>query len=386
MELQQKIEQQEMMKVTERSTSNQLVGIQMVRAVAAIMVAAFHAGHLFGPHSLINGPDFGLTFSFGYSGVILFFVVSGFIIMHAHWDDAPSKLAVSRYISRRLTRIFPATLAVVTILLVVGPAFRWVTGDDTFLIKSWAGIVSSVTLLPLACDYSPGVLWSLTNELYFYVVFLLTYISRKLFLIVMAAWTTIAFVSIAVPLFSASECHNYPFSAYNGIFGFGIVAYFLWLSARQIAAVNLGWVALFAGVALYAITAIVEVMYMAPRLNAQTVFDPRIAKLTVRMAYILASTAIILGMALLGSLAGGRTTAMFRALGDASFSIYLVHEPIIGTWGRMVGRRAGEASFVFSLISFLLLMLAIVLIGVATRRCVELPLIARVRSASRSQG
>jgi peptidoglycan/LPS O-acetylase OafA/YrhL len=46
----------------------------------------------------------------GYLGVDFFFVLSGFIIMFSHMDDASSVDALKRYTLKRIIRIYPAYL------------------------------------------------------------------------------------------------------------------------------------------------------------------------------------------------------------------------------------------------------------------------------------
>ncbi len=53
---------------------------------------------------------FGNGFGFGHAGVDFFFVLSGFIIMHAHATDIGKPERLSRYLWRRVTRIYPYLL------------------------------------------------------------------------------------------------------------------------------------------------------------------------------------------------------------------------------------------------------------------------------------
>lgn len=63
-----------------------LPGLQYYRAAAAGMVVLYHAAGAFGPTGYFPQRSWEAGFLFGHAGVELFFVLSGFIICHIHWD------------------------------------------------------------------------------------------------------------------------------------------------------------------------------------------------------------------------------------------------------------------------------------------------------------
>ena len=141
----------------------QIVELQYLRALAVILVVIGHThqteGRIFGDQLL---GDFAY---FGFGGVDVFFVVSGFIIHHLY--GSMSGLRPSFFLAR-LNRILPlywiyTAIAVVGYLLVFGD------GPGTALReKDW---LASITLFPVGYPPILPVGWTLTHELYFYLVY-----------------------------------------------------------------------------------------------------------------------------------------------------------------------------------------------------------------------
>ena len=198
-----------------RTSVPKLSGLQVLRGLAAAMVVAFHANPFFGPGSMIAGSDLGRIFTFGHAGVDLFFVLSGFIIAHAHWADPSTLPAIRRYIWRRVVRIYPFMVLIVLLLLVsTGPLRTWLH-DPEFFPYDTVRIVSSLTLTPATCSYFPAVLWSLQCEIYFYLIFLSFYIDRRLFLAAVLTWAVLSIGNSAVKLAPAlSSCASSPLGIY----------------------------------------------------------------------------------------------------------------------------------------------------------------------------
>ena len=65
---------------TFEAESGKLDGLQAGRAIAALMVVAFHANVFILPSKIFDGVGAGSVFNMGYAGVEFFFVLSGFIM------------------------------------------------------------------------------------------------------------------------------------------------------------------------------------------------------------------------------------------------------------------------------------------------------------------
>ena len=139
-------------------------GLDIVRAAAIGWVMLYHAMNL----SLVPDPDHWFV-SFGWMGVDLFFVLSGFLIasqLLRPWA-AGSRPDYSRFFVRRLLRTFPAYAAVLA-LYFLAPALREFPDIQPF----WQFVTFTENLLfeptgPKAFSH----VWSLCVEEQFYLVF-----------------------------------------------------------------------------------------------------------------------------------------------------------------------------------------------------------------------
>ncbi len=153
---------------TEQTRSNRRADIQGLRGVAVVMVVAFHAG---------------LPIPGGFTGVDVFFVISGFVItsmMTREMADS-GRLSFAGFYARRVRRILPAlavTVAVVAIASVaaISVFMRGVTARtgaaaalvlaNVFLYRSPHGYFDAApSLNPLLHT------WSLSVEEQFYLIF-----------------------------------------------------------------------------------------------------------------------------------------------------------------------------------------------------------------------
>lgn len=139
-----------------------LPGLDFLRALAIVWVIVFHAG------TLALGWPLGPVARFGWMGVDLFFVLSGFLI-GAQWFDAlrTGTASFGRFYARRAYRIFPAYLLTLGLYALV-PAVR----ERAQMQPLWQFFTFTENLL---IDSSSAKtfshVWSLCVEEHFYVVF-----------------------------------------------------------------------------------------------------------------------------------------------------------------------------------------------------------------------
>lgn len=200
-----------------------------LRLVAALAVALYHYTSFWSVDGTHN-PTHYLPYAsrvtiYGFLGVELFFMISGFVIGMSSWGKRLGDYAVSR-----LSRLYPAywaciaiTLALTTLLPIKG---GWIPVYDTF---TWTDIGINLTMLqhPLGHPSVDNVYWTLWTELRFYLLWALvvgrgvTYRRAVLFCVVWMAASALA-VQFANPIFSTLVMPEYA-----GYFCAGILLYLI---------------------------------------------------------------------------------------------------------------------------------------------------------------
>ena len=173
--------------MTENSRLNNL---QILRAVACLLVVVFHlSGALSasGYQNTINS----YFLEIGASGVDLFFVISGFVMVYIQVHRKTSPI---RFLRNRVLRIAPLywvlTLTMALALLLLPGMFRTNEfGSDRFIASMLfiCGLVLKKETLIF-----PG--WTIEYEIVFYLVFFVSLYARKL-------WISIGIVSLILSAF-----------------------------------------------------------------------------------------------------------------------------------------------------------------------------------------
>lgn len=143
------------------SPPGQLAPLDALRALAITMVFAAHYAGEFGEHGPHGLPDgFVGALELGWSGVDLFFVLSGLLIGRQLWNELriAGTIDVPRFLLRRGLRIWPLYFAFVAGIWLARP---WLTLEDV-----WPDLVF---LSNYVTAEVPGG-WSLSTEEQFYVV------------------------------------------------------------------------------------------------------------------------------------------------------------------------------------------------------------------------
>ncbi|GHG64776.1 acyltransferase family protein [Streptomyces griseocarneus] len=146
-----------------------LAALDGLRLLAALMVVAYHyiafdSGAWSAPARTLF-PTAHLPASYGWLGVQLFFLISGFVICMSCWGKSAGDFALAR-----VARLYPAYwFAVLTVALVVR---LWPSVNDAPALRS---VAVNLTMLqdPLGVAPVDGVYWTLWVELRFYLLFAL---------------------------------------------------------------------------------------------------------------------------------------------------------------------------------------------------------------------
>ncbi len=125
--------------------------LNTLRGLAALIVVVSHFSNTSGLWGKLFGEGAGQI------GVMIFFLLSGFLMTHLYWDNRPTKINLIRYAVSRLARVMPLYLAVVFISF---------TTPYAYVVDDVGALFSHLLLL-----HGDSVLWTIPAEIQFYVIF-----------------------------------------------------------------------------------------------------------------------------------------------------------------------------------------------------------------------
>lgn len=272
--------------------------LQLVRAVAVILVVFHHSYHLLIKYYGIDAPYFSL-FEYGSMGVDLFFVLSGFIIFYIHHKDIGNKKRLNAFILKRFVRIYPIywviTLSFVFINLMEGNLYSTI-----YFLKSFF-------LLPQSNQPIIGVAWSLIHEILFYIIFSLLIYSRRIVYPLIGTWVVLIIILLAWPTHTfENEFVNLILNPLNLEFLFGCLIAFIALNFNK----NFRWMI---NVGLCGIVFFVLIQHIG---------NMEINRI---VSWGIPSSFLILGLVNWEFRKEISVPKLLLYLGDASYSIYLTH-------------------------------------------------------------
>ncbi|MCJ1960827.1 acyltransferase family protein [Novosphingobium mangrovi (ex Hu et al. 2023)] len=326
--------------------------LQAGRGIAALLVVIFHLNESILAKEKYLGHELLRIFRGGSSGVEFFFVLSGFLMMWLYHKRLGDTQFVRTFLSRRFARIYPIywliLTAVVPVYFII-PSFG--EGYETNLVD----IVASYTLFPIENHPILGVAWTLRHEVFFYLMFAA--------LIAFPRYMKWGFLVWGLVSFAANFLDADPFiiSRWNVIFLIGVLAA---LYCRGNVAYPRLWA--IAGVVGFAAGIYMRGYELASGEVTTIVFG-------------LASAAILIGFVSLEHKGHVEVSPWLVKLGDTSYSLYLVHFPVLSLLAK-VFFSLEFASAVPDVLVAVIFVLAAVVAGAMTHYLVERRLVVRDRS------
>jgi exopolysaccharide production protein ExoZ len=298
--------------------------VQALRAIAALFVIFVHLG---GPHGFetryfhATSPLLAGVVNVGYTGVDLFFVISGFIMTVTTLGRSKFPSSISFFV-RRIIRIYPLYWIISALLLVIYVR-------DPGLINAHSAfrpdIVASFLTLP-----QPGmplllVGWSLVYEMYFYLIFALALsLGKRSFTPVLALWALATIAANAI--FASSDNPWLTMIANPSCFDFLLGIAVGWLVVGEKYGSPALWLTL--GIAGFAAEC---------GIGFETGW--------VRVLQAVPFALIVFGVVGLERRSGIVFPKVLDRLGDASYATYLCHVPVLAIFGVLISRISlGHAS------------------------------------------
>lgn len=348
--------------LTTRSTPHKRLDLlQVYRGIAALLVVMFHVNQM--SLDRLDRVTFFNLFDAGWSGVDYFFVLSGFIMVYVHRSAIGKRHQLKSFLVKRGIRIYPIywiiTLTVVCFFLVI-PGFA--NNTDLSLGK----IILSLLLLPQHGKPVLDVGWTLICEIYFYLLFSLAiWLKPKQSVPLLSAWLFVNVLNyLKIVQFPPDNLLlNYIFSNMYLEFVLGCLAGYVVIKYIN-KITNYRWV-------LFGIANLGYVV-LSVLLAAKVVEVDRISTFAVLAAIlIVGATAIDLKEA-------PKLPYFLIFLGDASYSIFLTHGPLVSAITKIL-QKANLGKYFDGFFAPALVALIAVLAGCIFYSLVEKPLTVYLR-------
>jgi peptidoglycan/LPS O-acetylase OafA/YrhL len=309
---------------------DQIIGLDLIRFAAAMMVALYHLTYQISAPISTAGRiaagrfEFPKVMAFGWVGVEVFFVLSGFVIAYS----AASASAFS-FLRSRATRLLPAAWICASVTLVV--AFLVHDGSTANLLARYA---RSVLFIPIGAQID-GSYWTLAVEVAFYsLVFVLLCISRfnwlewamgAIALASAALWIGWAFSPDTFEPITEMRMGRLLLLRHGVFFGLGVMFWLIFMKGPTVYRYLISAICLGAGcieIAAHDRSAdtvlIANLVWLASvaAIIASVVWNDRVLKLV------------------------GRHAPLVRTLGVATYPLYLIHD-LVGVALMNTLRQAG---------------------------------------------
>ncbi|WP_232323714.1 acyltransferase family protein [Catenuloplanes japonicus] len=152
--------------------ANRLLALDGLRLLCALVVAGYHLGMAWSvdgvhPTATHLPQEVNSVLIYGFLGVEVFFMISGFVICMSGWDRTPRA-----FLASRAGRLYPAFWACVLITAAVMTLFPLTEGIPLPHGLTGSDVAVNLTMLaePLNVPYVDTVYWTLWYELRFYLL------------------------------------------------------------------------------------------------------------------------------------------------------------------------------------------------------------------------
>lgn len=348
-------------------THKKIKSLEACRGFAALFVVLYHAGGAFAAEKYFNRNQFLDMFIFGSAGVQFFFVLSGFLIFYRHREDIGKPQQLGSYLWKRFSRIYPiywVTFGFVIAAFFAVPEWREYIPDFHIIAKSLALVPQDPEIVGGTGAPVVIVAWSLQYEVAFYLLFAAFILSFRLGAFVvagLAAWWLLS---------NHAWVWKFPFDfmawPYFVNFVLGIVAAAVFRTGR-----------VYRPRVLLGVAALCFAIIIASELNVwlSTGLEGRSYRGII--GYGVASALLIAGLAEIETKQSLNSHWALDAVGQSSYSLYLLHFPIISIACKIFSSFSG--SIIIDSIFFVVTVLCCVLLSHVAFLMAERPMLRASR-------
>ncbi|MGE3310879.1 MAG: acyltransferase family protein [Limisphaerales bacterium] len=339
-----------------------LTAIDAARGIASVLVMLYHCNSVVQSPIYFADQPFGGFFGSGSVRMPFFFAMSGFMVSWVHGRDLGRPERLRPYLLGRFARIYPTYWVVLGLVLIayVGKLNASAGPGPVTLGK----VIGSILLLPQPGASYLTVAWTLQAMVAFYLVAALGIWRRSVGIAVFACWQAAVGVALALGIHL-----EFPWS-------FLLQTLFMDLLLGAVAAQGAlqGWVKrqprewFLAGVAYLLTAHLME-------FNGRPLFPGDWSLLTNGIA----ASVTLMGLATWERTTPLRVPRFLLAWGAASYSIFLIHYPLLSILSK-VGMRVGLGRWCGGEVIFVGFALACIGAGILFHRFVEKPLTGWARA------
>ena len=298
------------------------IGLHIARGIAALFVVLFHAN--LGSVFFYGKTAFSGFWKFGIIGVDFFFVLSGFIIYWIHSEDEKNFESSLLFLKKRIIKIYPPFILISIISLISYKIFPNLSAANRNI-----GIITSIFLFPTPpLDPALTISWTLMHQMMFYIIFITIYIKKTLFHITFILWGLMIVFFSFIPFEGIIK--TFFFNPYNLQFLIGIIAAKIIISDRD-------------GKPLIYLGFIMLLFFIyTPNFNIEEtlIFYQLLEKIYLGLCFMF----IIIGLTSINTRI--KYPKFLISLGSASYSIYLIHNPVISILNRIAFKVHGTVAII----------------------------------------
>lgn len=285
--------------------------IQILRGFAAIFVMLYHASRHYQAHEI---SFLGGFFKYGFFGVDIFFVLSGFVIYYSSFKYMENGDSFD-FLKKRIIRIYPSfwlfLLIPLTIVFFVFPQF--ISDKSAFEFSNYVNVFFLLFNHPQISQIS----WTLSFELYFYLLFFLVILNKNfkylVFLILISSLVNL----LNIHLFPNLYLQKYLFSPLLLEFFLGVLIAIILKKSKNKNNV------------LFAFLFLISIVYYftIPFLSDNNFIY--ISKHNRVINFGFASFLLILSLVLIEKFNAIKSSKLLILVGDSSYVLYLIHSVIL---------------------------------------------------------